>query len=87
MLITDRLLHKKSLFWDFSVQPQCSLCLCGVFCSEFINHRGTENTEVAQRRAPLRLLVQSPTDKVPTAPCTDCIQERSATFEASLAET
>jgi glycerol uptake facilitator-like aquaporin len=25
-----RALHKKSLFWDFSVQPQCPLCLCGV---------------------------------------------------------
>src|SRR6185436_17231871 len=23
-------LHKKSLFWDFSVQPLCPLCLCGV---------------------------------------------------------
>ena len=24
-------LHKKSLHMGFSVQPQCSLCLCGVF--------------------------------------------------------
>ena len=23
-------LHKESLFWDFSVQPLCPLCLCGV---------------------------------------------------------
>jgi hypothetical protein len=31
--------------------PLNSLCLCGVFYSEFINHRDTENTEVAQRSA------------------------------------
>ena len=30
----------------FSVQPLCSLCLCG---EELVNHRDTENTEVAQR--------------------------------------
>ena len=34
---------------DFSVQPLCSLCLCGVFYSELIHHQDTENTEVAQR--------------------------------------
>jgi len=28
--IPGRALHKKSLFWDFSVQPLCPLCLCGV---------------------------------------------------------
>ncbi len=27
-----------------------ALCLCNVFCSEFTNHRDTENTEVTQRR-------------------------------------
>ena len=32
----------------FSVQTLCSLCLCGDFPSN-INHRDTENTEVAQR--------------------------------------
>jgi len=31
----------------FSVQPLCSLCLCGE--SGNTNHRDTENTEVAQR--------------------------------------
>src|ERR1044072_4477742 len=36
---------------DFSVQPLCSLCLCGCRNSRYINHRDTENTEVAQRRA------------------------------------
>ncbi len=47
-------LNRKELV--FSVQPLCSLCLCGVcFCSEFINHRDTENTEVAQRSG--RLLI------------------------------
>jgi hypothetical protein len=30
------------------------------FYSEFINHRDTEDTEVAQRRARSRLFVQSP---------------------------
>ena len=33
----------------FSVQPLCSLCLCGLFLLGIINHRDTENTEVAQR--------------------------------------
>jgi hypothetical protein len=32
------------------------LCVSVVcFCSEFINHRDTENTEAAQRRAPFGL--------------------------------
>src|ERR1043165_3773716 len=36
------------------------LCVSVVcFCSEFINHRDTENTEVAQRRAFFGLLGQS----------------------------
>ena len=34
----------------FSVQPLCSLCLCGSLRSEINNHRDTENTEVALRR-------------------------------------
>jgi len=45
---------------------QCSLCNLGVlcvsvvcFCLEFVNHRDTENTEVAQRRGPSWLFVQS----------------------------
>jgi|ERR1043165_3083844 hypothetical protein len=38
----------------------CVLCVSVVcFCSEFINHRDTENTEATQRRAPFRLLGQS----------------------------
>jgi hypothetical protein len=31
------------------VQPLCSLCLCGELLLELVNHRDTENTEVAQR--------------------------------------
>jgi hypothetical protein len=43
----------------------CVLCVSVVcFCSEFINHRDTENTEVAQRRVPSRLFVQSPRTKI-----------------------
>jgi hypothetical protein len=38
---------------DFSVQPLRSLCLCGCFFEQFLNHRGTENAEVAQRRRPI----------------------------------
>jgi len=38
----------------------CVLCVSVVcFCSEFINHRDTENTEVAQRRRLSWLFVQS----------------------------
>src|SRR6185295_11515321 len=33
----------------FSVQPLCSLCLCGCCNSDSYNHRVTEHTEVAQR--------------------------------------
>jgi len=33
-----------------SVQPLCSLCLCGKYFFRPMNHRDTENTEVAQRR-------------------------------------
>jgi ligand-binding sensor domain-containing protein/signal transduction histidine kinase len=33
------------------VQPSCSLCLCGGFPVRVLNHRDTENTEVAQRRS------------------------------------
>ena len=40
----------------------CKLCVSVVyFCSEFINHRDTENTEFAQRREIFGLLGQSPT--------------------------
>ena len=34
---------------DFSVQPLCSLCLCGGSIPSKTHHRDTENTEVAQR--------------------------------------
>ena len=44
--VTQASLHKESLHIDFSVQPLCSRCLCGVFLLEFINHRDTENTEL-----------------------------------------
>src|SRR6185503_1611028 len=32
----------------FSVQPLCSLCLCGKCLSASLNHRDTENTEVSE---------------------------------------
>src|SRR6185437_4970001 len=44
---------------DFSVQPLCSLCLCGCFYEQFLNHRGTENTEGAQRRSSIGLFGRS----------------------------
>jgi hypothetical protein len=31
------------------VQPLCPLCLCGELVLGQINHRDTENTEIAQR--------------------------------------
>jgi hypothetical protein len=34
---------------EISVQPLCSLCLCGCCIVHSDNHRDTENTEVAQR--------------------------------------
>src|SRR6185436_8370901 len=42
-------LHNEYPVLRFSLCNLCVLCvLCGVFCSEFISHRDTENTEVAQ---------------------------------------
>jgi len=35
----------------------CSLCLCGLLFFK-VNHRDTENTEVAQRRSYLQLLLK-----------------------------
>ena len=35
-----------------SVQPPCSLCLCGGHLSLDLHHRDTENTEVAESRYP-----------------------------------
>ena len=35
--------------FDFSVQPLCSLCLCGYWKVRYNNHIDTENAEVAQR--------------------------------------
>src|SRR5829696_6203045 len=37
------------MYLVFSVQPLCSLCLCGYGCVSS-NHRDTENTQIAQRR-------------------------------------
>src|SRR6185369_2630691 len=42
-------LAKKSLSNFFSVQPLCSLCLCGGSIRSKTHHRDTENTELAQR--------------------------------------
>ena len=50
-------LHEKS---DFSVQSLCLLCLCGCFFERFLNHRGTEDTEIAQRRSPIRTFRAKP---------------------------
>jgi len=41
----------KTLPHDFSVQPLCSLCLCGYHFAAKTHHRDTENTENAQRRS------------------------------------
>jgi type II secretion system (T2SS) protein G len=41
----------------FSVQPLCSLCLCGEYFCRVINHRDTENTEVAQRKRVMLIAV------------------------------
>ena len=50
----------KCLPFGLSLCNLCVLCVSVVwFYSEFINHRDTEDTEVAQRRARWRLLVQS----------------------------
>src|SRR6185369_4064898 len=49
-----------SLWSGISLCNLCVLCVSVVWSySEFINHRGTEDTEVAQRRARSRLFVQS----------------------------
>src|SRR5215208_311629 len=43
-------LHEKWEYTLFSVQPLCTLCLCGSLLLGKNNHRDTEYTEVAQRR-------------------------------------
>ncbi|HJS23707.1 MAG TPA: amino acid adenylation domain-containing protein [Pyrinomonadaceae bacterium] len=43
-------LHERS---GFSVHPLSPLCLCGCCIEQFLNQRGTEDTEVAQRRSPM----------------------------------
>src|SRR6185369_4110524 len=51
----------KSRYVLISLCNLCVLCVSVVcFCSEFINHRDTEDTEVAQRRARSRLLCKAP---------------------------
>ncbi len=52
----------KSRSAEVSLCNLCGLCVSVVFCSEFINHRDTETTEVAQRKALLDFLLQSLTD-------------------------
>ena|SRR5215208_6206855 len=42
-------LHEKWEYTLFSVQPLCTLCLCGSLLLGKNNHRDTEYTEVAQR--------------------------------------
>src|SRR5689334_20024854 len=46
-------MHEKS---DFSVQPLRPLCLCGCCIGRFLNHRDTEDAEVAQRRSAIGTL-------------------------------
>jgi hypothetical protein len=41
------------------VQSLCSLCLCGKE-AELVNHGGTENTEIAQRKTETRLIQSTP---------------------------
>jgi hypothetical protein len=36
--------------FDFSVQSLRPLCLCCCFYEPLVNHRGIEDTEIAQRR-------------------------------------
>jgi len=44
------------MFFADSLCNLCVLCVSVVcFCLEFVNHRDTENTEVAQRRGPALL--------------------------------
>src|SRR6185369_7190864 len=54
----------KSPYTLISLCNLCVLCASVVsFCSEFINHRDTEDTEVAPRRARPGLLVQAAEDR------------------------
>src|SRR6185503_21040325 len=57
---SEQRLCTKSPYSGISLCNLCVLCVSVVwFYSEFINHRDTEDTEVAQRRARSRLFVQS----------------------------
>src|SRR5215208_4733418 len=50
LCMNDNIVRRVLTVINFSVQPLCSLCLCG-YLAEF-HHRDTESTEVAQRRDP-----------------------------------
>src|SRR6185436_10786348 len=54
--LSSRIILCASVLPDFSVQPSCSLCLCGYSNARYNNHRDTENTKVAQRRVHIRSL-------------------------------
>src|ERR1044072_832316 len=57
-LVFGRTRNQSLLVSAFRLASLCNLCVLCVsvvcFCSEFINHRDTENTEVAQRSAKLK---------------------------------
>ena len=54
------MLSTKKAYVLISLCNLCVLCVSVVsFGCDFINHGDTENTEVAQRRANLRVFVQS----------------------------
>ena len=52
--MTHLALHRLCTKSPYTLISLCNLCVLCVsvvsFCSEFINHRDTENTEIAQRR-------------------------------------
>src|SRR6185369_14937525 len=61
---------------DFSVQPLCSLCLCGCFYEQFFYHKGTEDAEIAQRRSSLTSAYL----------CDLCVTVVTRIFNAEIAE-
>src|SRR6185369_2680181 len=64
-VVPHEALHKKSLHIDFSVQPLCSLCLCGVFLLGIHQpQRHREHRGCTEKRACMTFCAKPPTSEI-----------------------